>query len=297
MQKKFKEPSEGRLYIGLDNTYGSPAPLPSEDPDEEFMSRDWDAYIKQLYRSHTEYVRDIAQLIAHYPEVLRKPDNRGRTVLSVLKNAASYEHFAYLMNGSVIAGKLSIEERPFLAWGTTGNEAVHKHLKVALHTITQQHEARIHTKINAFALCRLLCHASALQHPTTSQRGFGDLRNIISGCMAAAFIPDEAPQQQPVIQCRRVYRKASITFPAEKKAKRAGDRERAAASWAKQKEINAAKRALPRLSRQAPKVQRKQKKRTVYTQKKERKPSLVLKRPSKSLERPSSVMKRPCSAL
>ena len=87
---------------------------------------------------------------------MHRKDGKGRSLQDILESGASYKHFMYLLNGSIILHRLSPSDRSKVAWGTTGNEALHNQIKGVASTTVQQHATRVYTRMKAFAIGKLL---------------------------------------------------------------------------------------------------------------------------------------------
>ena len=189
----------------------------------------------------------------------------------MLRSAATYQHYGYLQNGSLVLGRLSSSDRAMLAWGTCGNEALHKQIKCAFETVTQQHEARMVAKMSAFSLGSLLAHGSAAYNPTLVQRTQSELRSCIEGSIARSFFPVVECVAQAVA-CRGDLRAHAVGLDRERVVHRSGMLAARAVSWAKQVTIDAVK----------PKKAALMTKRTVYTEAKNKKAKGMKSRATRS---------------
>ncbi len=158
-----------------------------------------------------------------------------------------------------------------LAWGTCGNEALHKQIKCAFETVTQQHEARMVAKMSAFSLGSLLAHGSAAYNPTLVQRTQSELRSCIEGSIARSFFPVVECVAQAVA-CRGDLRAHAVGLDRERVVHRSGMLAARAVSWAKQVTIDAVK----------PKKAALMTKRTVYTEAKNKKAKGMKSRATRS---------------
>ena len=226
-------------------------------------TRSWSEYPLKPYTSHQQYIDDLQALIKEFPAEMDRKNSKGNSLRDVLKNAGTRKHYCYLRNGSVIYGRLSQKTRDSMAWGTTGNEALHMQLKVALHTVTQQHEASLQTKIAALSLGSMLTHNSAAYYPTLVQRSRSDLLSVIRGSIAKDFFP-RSHNVVPAITTREQARAAPIRLSGEAVERRSQKVLVRQAAWQKQQTLDE-QRGRVRGKTAA-------KKRTVFTQVRERLP-------------------------
>ena len=105
-----------------------------------------------------------------------------------MESGASYKHFTYLLNGSIILHRLSPSDRSKVAWGTTGNEALHNQIKGVASTTVQQHATRVCTRMKAFAIGKLLAHNAAAYSPSTHKQIEGDVLCTIQGALVAELL-------------------------------------------------------------------------------------------------------------
>ena len=75
------------------------------------------SYSSEPYLSHQQYVNDLQSITAAFPLEMERKNSKGVTLYDVLRSAASYKHYGYLQNGSLVVGRLSSGDRAMLAWG------------------------------------------------------------------------------------------------------------------------------------------------------------------------------------
>jgi hypothetical protein len=112
------------------------------------------------------------------------------------------------------------KEQLTLAWGTTGNEAVHAHLGSMERQVTMQHADLLHTKMNCMALDNLLAHGSAADYPTTQQLRPAYIQAMLHGKLQSSFIAPVGAVHCPTIKPRPAARSPSTTFGEEKTLER-----------------------------------------------------------------------------
>jgi hypothetical protein len=257
LQMKFRAPLGGAFYEGRELAHGEVGAWVEEPLAMQPRS---DGYFSEPYLNHQQYVDDLQSIATSFPLEMPRKNSKGATLYEILKAAASYHHYGYLQNGSVVLGRLSSSDRALLAWGTCGNEALHKQIKCAFETVTQQHEARMVAKMSAFSLANLLAHVSAAYNPTLVQRTQSELRCVIEGSIARSFFPVEDYVAAAVVS-REAGRAHAVGLDRDRVERRSRMLATRSASWAKQVAIDAEKR------HRAPRAT----KRTVYTQAKTKK--------------------------
>ena len=120
---------------------------------------------------------------------MHRKDGKGRSLQDILESGASYKHSMHLLNGSIILHRLSPSDRNKVAWGTTGNEALHNQIKGVASTTVQQHATRVCTRMKAFAIGKMLAHNAAAYSPATHQQTEGDVLCTIQGALMRNFFP------------------------------------------------------------------------------------------------------------
>ena len=289
LQSKFRNPVLGHIYHGQDHTHGPPGTLTPTTRQNDSDSRDWNLYCQMPYSSHQQYINDILDLIDEFPAEMNRKNHKARTVKDILLSGVAYKHFGYLQNGSILLSSLSQTDRGRLSFGTCGNEAIHKQMKVAVRTVTEQHEDRVGTKMLAFALDNMLAHNSAAYWPTTCQYGQAWLLTLLQGHIKKTFFPSTNQSHNPTpIASRNAARRAIVPRDLSKTASRAIVSQKRAAQWKKEetKRIKKKEQRVPR-----PQEHLNRKRRTVFTMKKQ---ACIKKRPAKSVKR-SGLLKRPAS--
>ena len=125
-----------------------------------------------------------------------------------MESGASYKHFVYLLNGSIILHRLSPSDRNKVAWGTTGNEALHNQIKGVASTTVQQHATRVCTRMKAFAIGKMLTHNVAAYSPSTHKQIEGDVLCTIQGALTRSFFPAFGMSPVPAVTSRKAARAA-----------------------------------------------------------------------------------------
>lgn len=120
---------------------------------------------------------------------------------------ASFRHDMYLANGSIVLHHLPPSDRNKLAWGTTGNEALHNQIKTAERTTVQRHASRVATRMKAFSLCKMLAHNAAAVSPTAHQQPESDVTSCIAGALMRGFIKPFAKALVPMVASQRASQK------------------------------------------------------------------------------------------
>ena len=217
---KFRVPAIGAIHHrGEQPPPGAVGQWP-ESADVVIKSdEEMEAYIKLPYESHQQYINDLADVVLKHPDQMEMKNVKGKTVADILKAGSSYDHYAYLRNGSVTNHKLSVKERAALAWGTSGNEALHNQLKSSELRVHHQHEHVLVTKMKAFCLGKLIAHNSAAYSPTTSQYRQGFVLAVLEGVVMKGFL---APFGHHGISPVTARRRARISVVARSDAKAAG---------------------------------------------------------------------------
>jgi hypothetical protein len=111
LQKKFLHPAsfaseelEKLVYRGLpqqnrdaDKSRWEAAPE-AQEPDAEYFSRP--------YKDHAEYVSQLKRISKKFPEEMKRKNDKGKTMESIVINGSSASHFGYLFNVDV--GQLTV---------------------------------------------------------------------------------------------------------------------------------------------------------------------------------------------
>jgi hypothetical protein len=200
LQQKFRVPAAGDVYNGEPPQAGAEGEWIAEAMQQRIEpDRDLKAYSLEPYSSHQQYIDDVVDLTLKHAADMRRKNRKGNSVRQIMQNGASYKHFAYLLNGSRIQSTLTQQEQKMLAWGTTGNEALHAQLKRSQTSIIQQHRERVPQSMKAFCLGRLLAHNAAAYHPTVAQHPQSYLLCVAQGYMMSSFFePFGEAQTAPV---------------------------------------------------------------------------------------------------
>ena len=123
-QSKFYVPSSGEIYNGEEPALSEMGVWNAAKPLQCRSDEKLAEYLEMPYRSHQEYVDDLLRVVQQFPQDMGRKSATGgrkagerRTLLDILQAGANYQHYAYLLNGSIIRGRLSPAERDGLAWG------------------------------------------------------------------------------------------------------------------------------------------------------------------------------------
>ncbi|CAE7300884.1 unnamed protein product [Symbiodinium necroappetens] len=203
LQKKFAAPELGPIYNG-----GPPEPgrWCGQRKRARALERDWECYCAQPYQRHQDYVDDILDICLTYPSDMSRKDSRGKTTKQILIAGASFQHFAYLLNGSRARASLSDSDRKLLSMGTAANEALHQQFNATQRPVIQQHRESVDVVLFSFTLAKLLAHQSAAYWPTVSQRSQSLLLSMITGHLRREFCPAFAKNPVAVVRNRRLAR-------------------------------------------------------------------------------------------
>jgi len=250
------------------------------------IGRDLDAYVKQPYKVHQEYVDDLFDLTLEFPDLMsrsnEKGKEKGRTVRQILQSGSSYEHFAFLSNGCHIRASLSSAEQAALATGTAANEAIHNQLRVVYKPVVQQHVEAASDKFEAFSMTNLLAHGSAAYHPTLKQRSQLDLMTVIEGRLANTFFTPFSDKAICEVTSHKLMSAPVHHLDKAAAARRVTEKEQKKPRWAL--EIANKREKNPRAF-----CKHINKKRTVFNQ---LKPTPLRRKPSASFKRPSAPTRR-----
>ena len=264
MQLKFRQPLEGPFYHGA-----------VEEGDvgqgkwcDVCVERDWGSYGKLPYVSHQDYLDDLSTVCHSFPDFMRRQDAKGRSVRQILDSGASYSHFRFLQNGSLIVGCLqglfSEKDMELLSWGTCANEALHFQLKHVQRTIVQQHTESMSVKLSAFSLGKLLCHNAAAYHPTLAQRSSAEILAILEGQVRRRFFDMVRAEGPTHVTSVAMLRQPAHALDTSKCERRSAVAFRQQKQWAKELK----KRERKNAKRAAPKGHVRTVKRTVFSQRK-----------------------------
>jgi len=257
LHQKFRAPAAGAIYHGDVLVHGREGQWRPDGPRAQ-VHRSWRAYSKKPYTKHQEYIDDLLHLTRVFNEDMARKNDKGRTVLEIIQSGASYRHYGYLRNGSVIAHKFPEQPWALMGWGTTKNEALHFQLETVMRTVVQQHEDLMEIKGSTFAMTNMLAHNSAAYHPTLMQCSQKDLLGMIEGSLSRAFFPESNVAPTPVSSREQMRGHGGIKSDAEKKKQAKVTARKRKEMWVKQKEIDG-----PR------KNPRREKKVTVFTKEKQ----------------------------
>ena len=145
-----------------------------------------------------------------------------------------------------------------LAWGTTGNEAIHFQIPSNVRQVIQQHADSFLVCIEFFALKKMLEHNSAAYTPTTVQVRESKLCSIQCGHLWQNFFsPYGEAKIQPVTSRRSAQKRTVDTNPGQK-AMREQQKKKRQTQWWK----------LQALRRKSKMKSARKIKRTVFTKKK-----------------------------
>ena len=159
-----------------------------------------------------------------HPEEMERVGTDKRTVLEVIMSGSAYQHYAYLMNGCQVMHELPAASRRTLAWGTTGNEAVHWQMKSWHANVRIQHGERVQRTMKVFSLVKMLIHNAAAYSPTLSQHSQGHVLSTIIGGIRRGFFKPVDSDKQPEHVTRALLTGASqVSVTSEE----VGRRERA----------------------------------------------------------------------
>ena len=202
LHQKFRVPRNGTFYHGEQASPSEEGVWQPSRGKNRFKNLDWSIYVAKPYKKHQDYIDDLCALVLEFPSDMNRSNSKGRTVEDILKSGASFEHYMYLLNGSIVLYHLPPSDRNKLAWGTTGNEALHNQIKAAERTTVQQHASRVATRMKAFSLCKMLAHNAAAYSPTTHQQQESDVISSIAGAVVREFFPPFGTAPTPVVTSR-----------------------------------------------------------------------------------------------
>ncbi len=261
IQMKFSVPADGTVYHGEQPNADQCGVWDDNRRPADLDSRDWESYKLLPYKEHQEYIDDLVDLVRTFDDVMERKNKKGTLVRDLIKNAASYKHFAYLFNGCIIRNSLSAEENDMLGVGTMPNEAIHWQIKNVSREIIQEHEENVPLRMDSFCMGKMIAHNSAAYFPTTAQYKQSHVLSVALGEMKKNFFQPFGDGASPMLLTRSSTRLPAIPrddqLIAMKKSRMKAQRKR----WDKQTEINTKKGKIAKVRRQVIK-------RTVFTQKK-----------------------------
>ena len=99
--------------------------------------------------AHSSYVMELAKISSTYIDDMNRVNSKGVSVLIILKNGSSREHFEALQNGSRLKTYLG-KSGDRLGVGTTRNEQLHRELKSWSRNIYKSHKGRLQCGFRIF---------------------------------------------------------------------------------------------------------------------------------------------------
>ena len=143
---------------------------------------EWDNFCKIPFNDvdgYATYVLELAKISVTYKDRMLSKNSDGVTVLKLLKNGASREHYEGLQNSSRLLNRLGTKGIR-LGTGTARNEQLHRELKSWMRNIITSHEQRLLNGLRYFVFSKLVTHSSASYFPTLVQISQNRLLFIIA---------------------------------------------------------------------------------------------------------------------
>ena len=205
--------------------------------------------LKQLdpdvpFQDRLQFCEALAAIaVFHYEDMDRK-GHKGRPVRKLLAAALEPSKCAWYFNNRAHRGSVQFGNSALLASGTTSNEALHNELKQAFRQTTRMHQATLATKLAVINLGKLIVHVVAYLRHTT--------RQMKPGLVKARVLAKEVFSEEAWLQlCER----RTDSRPVSKFVSRL-------MKW-RSCNVNRVRTWL--LKKQVPSVERRKKKRTVFT--------------------------------
>ena len=132
-------------------------------------------YLDAPFRSRHEYMELICALIVKFNNQMGRTNDKGRTLLGVLRSALNPATVEYLLNGSrYLCGNLAARGNR-LPVGTAGNEALHAELKLWFSNMNNYHRDRMDLSLSLFLMVKLVGYYAAVAFPCTLQLRQGEV--------------------------------------------------------------------------------------------------------------------------
>ena len=196
------------------------------------------------FQNRLQFCEALAAIAVVHHEDMDRKGHKGRPVRKLLAAVLEPSKCAWYFNNCAHRCSVQLSNSALLASGTTSNEALHNELKQAFRQTTRMHQATLATKLAVINLGKLIVHVVAYLRHTT--------RQMKPGLIKARVLAKEAFSEEAWLQIceRRSDFRPVSKFVSKLMRWRSGN-------------VNRVKTWL--LEKQEPAVERRKRKRTVFT--------------------------------